>query len=78
MPAFQLNGPLVYFACMKNHVGFYPTPSAIKAFQKEVSKFKWSKGAVQFPIDKPMPWVLISRMVKFKLKENIKKVKKKI
>ncbi|MGC4102120.1 DUF1801 domain-containing protein [Ferruginibacter sp.] len=73
MPAFKLHGMLVYFAGYKNHIGFYPTGSPIVAFKKEVSAFKNSKGAVQFPLDKPLPLDLVTRMVQFKLKENIEK-----
>ena len=77
MPAFRQNGILVYFAAYKNHIGFYPTASGIRAFQKEIAKYKNSKGAVQFPIDQPLPLSLITKMVKFKLKENNEKAKKK-
>ena len=78
MPTFTLNGGnLVHFAAFKNHIGFYPTPSGIEAFQKELSVYKGAKGSVQFPIDKPMPLKLISRIVKFRVAENIKKAKTK-
>ncbi len=77
MPTFVLNGNLVHFAGYKNHIGFYPTPSGIKAFEKEISKYVWAKGSVQFPIDKPMPLTLITKIVKFRTKENLEKVKKK-
>jgi uncharacterized protein YdhG (YjbR/CyaY superfamily) len=73
MPAFNSNGMLAYFAGYKDHIGFYPTASPIIAFEKELSKYKWSKGAVQFPIDKPLPLTLIKKMVQFKLKENMDK-----
>lgn len=53
MPAYKLNGPLIYFAGYKNHIGLYPTPSAIVAFKKQISDYKWAKGSVQFPFDKP-------------------------
>lgn len=76
MPAFKQNGPLAYFAAYKNHIGFYPTGSAIAAFQKEISDYKNSKGAVQFPLDQPIPTALIRQMVLFKRNENSKKVKK--
>lgn len=72
MPAFKHHGMLVYFAAYKNHIGFYPTSSGIKAFQKEISCFKNSKGAVQFPIEKPLPLALISKIVKYRVKENKK------
>jgi uncharacterized protein YdhG (YjbR/CyaY superfamily) len=73
MPAFFLNGVLVYFAAYKNHIGFYPTASGIANFREEISAYKNSKGAVQFPIDKPLPIELITRIVKFRVKENLEK-----
>ena len=73
MPTFFLGGNLVHFAAYKNHIGFYPTPSGIKSFKNELSNFKSSKGAVQFPIDKPLPIKLISKIVKFRVKENLNK-----
>jgi uncharacterized protein YdhG (YjbR/CyaY superfamily) len=73
MPAFYLNGNLVFFAGYKNHIGFYPSSSGIKAFQKEISKYKNSKGAVQFPLDKALPLSLIKKIVKFRAKENLSK-----
>lgn len=76
MPTFKLNGNLVYFAAYKNHVGFYPTPSGIEAFKKELSKYKSSKGAVQFPIDKKLPLGLITKIVKYRVKENLSKQKR--
>ncbi len=70
MPAFKLNGKiLVYFAAFKNHIGFFPTASGIEAFKEEVSAYKTSKGTVQFPLDRPIPLGLVSKMVKFKVKE---------
>ena len=77
IPAFTLNGTLVWFAAFKNHIGFYPRTSAIAAFKKELSGYKGAKGSVQFPFDKPLPISLIERMVKFRVKENISKGKKK-
>jgi uncharacterized protein YdhG (YjbR/CyaY superfamily) len=74
MPGFRLSGMLVWFAGYKNHIGFYPKPSALEAFKKELSVYKSSKGAVQFPIDKPLPLGLVSKMVKFRVKENMEKV----
>lgn len=74
MPAYKWQGVLVYFAACKNHIGFYPLPSAISAFKKEISVFESSKGAVQFPIDEPLPAALITKMVKFRVKENKLKV----
>ena len=75
MPTFFLNGNLVHFAAFKKHIGFYPTPSGIEAFKKELSVYDGAKGSVQFPIDEPMPLKLISRIVKFRAAENIKKAK---
>jgi len=73
MPAFQYHGKLVFFAAYEKHIGFYPTASPVEAFAKEISKYKNSKGTVQFPLDKPLPLALITKMVKYKLKENIAK-----
>ncbi|AOP35925.1 hypothetical protein A0128_05265 [Leptospira tipperaryensis] len=70
MPAFAYNGNLVYFAAFKNHLGFYPTSSATKEFKKDLSPYKFSKGAIQFPLDKNLPKTLISKIVKFRVKEN--------
>jgi uncharacterized protein YdhG (YjbR/CyaY superfamily) len=76
IPAFTLNGMLVWFAAFKNHIGFYPRTSAIAAFKKELSGYKGAKGSVQFPFDKPLPLSLISRIVKFRVKENLSKAEK--
>lgn len=71
MPTFKLNGKnLVHFAAFKNHVGFYPIPSGIEAFKKELSPYKQGKGSVQFPIDKPIPYDLVKKIVIFRVKEN--------
>jgi uncharacterized protein YdhG (YjbR/CyaY superfamily) len=75
MPTFVLNGNLVHFAAFKNHIGFYPTPSGIEAFKKELSVYEGSKGSVQFPLNKPIPLDLISRIVKFRVKETLEKQK---
>ena len=73
MPTFALNGKnLVHFAAFKNHIGLYPTPSGITAFKDELSEYKSAKGSVQFPLNKPMPYDLISKIVKFRIEENIK------
>ena len=71
MPTFKLNGNLVHFAAYKNHIGFYPTPSGIEAFKKELSQYKGAKGSVQFPIDKPIPLDLVEKIVIFRVKENL-------
>ncbi|MFA6571343.1 MAG: DUF1801 domain-containing protein [Bacteroidota bacterium] len=73
MPAFRLHGILVYYAGYKHHIGFYPTASGIREFKAEFSEYKSSKGAVQFPIDKPLPLDLITRIIKFRVQENIRK-----
>jgi uncharacterized protein YdhG (YjbR/CyaY superfamily) len=74
IPTFDLNRRhIVHFAAYKNHVGFYPTSSGIRAFKKELSSFKTSKGTVQFPIDKPIPLDLIKTIVRFRVKENLDK-----
>src|SRR5436309_4319459 len=67
MPAFALNGNLVYFAALKNHIGFYPTSSGIEAFKDELSAYEGTKGAVRFPIDQPLPVDLISKIVQFRV-----------
>jgi uncharacterized protein YdhG (YjbR/CyaY superfamily) len=73
IPTFYYNGNLVHFAAFKNHIGFFPTPSAIEAFQEELEPYKTSKGTVQFPMTDPLPLKLIERMVKFRVKENAQK-----
>ena len=75
MPTFRLNGNLVHFAAYKNHIGFYPTPSAIKAFKENLSAFKTSKGAIQFPLTEPILFALVKEMVQFRVKENMRKKK---
>jgi len=77
MPAFKQNGVLVYFAAYKKHIGFYPTASGVIAFQDQILEYKSSKGAIQFPIDKPMPLDLIGRIVKYRIEANALKSKKK-
>ena len=78
MPTFKLHGNLVHFAGYKNHVGLYPAPSGIEAFKKQLSVYKGAKGSVQFPIDQPMPLELISKIVKFRVKETMEKEKSKL
>jgi uncharacterized protein YdhG (YjbR/CyaY superfamily) len=77
MPAYKLNGMLVYFAGYKNHVGFYPGSGGISAFQKELSFYKGAKGSVQFPPDQPLPVGLITAIVSFRVKQNESKQAKK-
>lgn len=71
MPAFALKGNLVYFAALKNHIGLYPMPSAIEAFQSELSPYISTKSALRFPINQPLPMDLITRIVKFRVAENL-------
>lgn len=73
MPTFYLHGNLVHFAAFKNHIGFYPVPSGIEAFREELSAYPQGKGSVQFPFDRPLPLDLVSRIVKFRVEENLKK-----
>ena len=74
MPSYKTNKkPLVYFAAFKNHIGFYATPSGHSEFKDALSKYKQGKGSVQFPIDQPIPYELIERILKFRVKENNKK-----
>jgi len=77
MPTYFLEGNLVHFAAYKNHIGFYPAPSGLEAFEKDIAKYKHSKGAVQFPIDNPIPLALISRIVKYRVKINLEKATQK-
>ena len=76
IPTFKQNGILVHFAAFKNHIGFYPTPSGIEKYKKALSMYKTSKGAIQFPLNKPMPLDLIAKIVKFRVCENQQKSKK--
>ena len=69
-PAFSYDRILVVFAASKNHVGFYPTPSAVKAFAKELSGYKTGSGSIQFPLDKPLPVSLVSKITRFRVKES--------
>ncbi|MDF7819391.1 DUF1801 domain-containing protein [Runella sp. MFBS21] len=73
MPTFVLNGNLVYFAAFKKHIGFYPIPMNDKRFESDFKDFKTGKGSIQFPLDKPMPLDLITKIVKYRLEEKIKK-----
>ncbi|MBK8980976.1 MAG: DUF1801 domain-containing protein [Ignavibacteria bacterium] len=76
VPAFKLNGKdVVYFAAFKKHIGIYPAPRGVEEFKKELAEYKGGKGTVQFPLDKPLPLSLISRIVKYRVKENLQKTK---
>lgn len=76
MPTFRVHGNLVHFAAAKNHIGFYPAPSGVVAFEDELkNKYEYSKGAIQFPIDKKLPLALVTKITKFRLQENEEKAK---
>lgn len=73
IPTFVLQGNLVHFSANKNHIGFYPAPSGLAAFSSEISKYKNSKGAVQFPLNEKLPLTLVKKIVVFRVKENLSK-----
>lgn len=73
MPTFTLNGNLVHFAAFKEHIGFYPTPSGTEKFQKELSEYKGGKGSIRFPLDEPIPFALIEKIVRFRVKESLER-----
>ena len=77
MPTFTLKGNLVHFAAFKKHIGFYPAPTGIEEFQNELSVYEGGKGSVQFPLDRPIPFDLISKIVKFRVEENLARAKAK-
>ncbi len=76
MPAFSSKRILVTFAVFKHHIGFYPTPSAVKAIAKDIAKYKNAKGSIQFPLDKPLPLALIHKITAFRVKESLEEDKK--
>lgn len=76
MPAYKQNGIVVYFAANKNHIGFYPTPSGITTFESHLTNYKYSKGAIQFPIHQPLPKELIQDILRFRIEEDFLKKKK--
>ena len=73
MPAYKLQGVLVYFAGYKNHIGFYPGAAGVESFKKEISVYKWAKGSIQFPVEEPIPVKLVTKIVKFRVKQNLEK-----
>jgi uncharacterized protein YdhG (YjbR/CyaY superfamily) len=77
MPTFTLKGNLVHFAAFKNHIGFYPTPSGIEKFKKELSVYEGAKGSVRFPLNSPIPYDLVSKIVKFRVEENLERAEAK-
>ena len=74
IPTFVLQGNLVHFAAFENHIGFYPTPSAIAAFSSELANYQSAKGSIQFPLNKPLPFALIKKMVEFRVRETREKI----
>jgi len=76
IPTFKLNGNLVYFAAFKDHISFFPTSSGREAFKKELSMYKGGRGTVQFPMDKPIPYNLVQKIVKYRVKESLGKKKR--
>jgi len=78
IPTFTLKGNLVHFAAYKKHIGFYPTPTGIKVFKKELSAYEGAKGSVKFPLAKPIPFDLISKIVRFRVKENLERAEAKV
>jgi uncharacterized protein YdhG (YjbR/CyaY superfamily) len=77
MPAFYLNGNLVYFAAFKDHYGFFPSPSGITAFEKELIPYRSGKGTLRFPFDKPIPWDILKKVIHYRVEENLRKAKEK-
>ena len=75
IPTYKLNGNLVHFGAYKNHIGFYPAPRGIEVFKKELEPYEGGKGTIKFPLDKPIPYDLITKIVKFRVKENVGKKK---
>jgi uncharacterized protein YdhG (YjbR/CyaY superfamily) len=73
MPAYKFHGPLVYFSGYKNHIGFYPGASGVLHFKDDIARYKSAKGSIQFPLDEPVPTDLISRIVAFRIQENLDK-----
>ena len=76
MPAFKLQGMLVWYAAFKNHIGFYPAPMGIDEFKDETAIYRTGKGTLQFPLDQPIPYDLITKIVKFRVQRNLEKRKK--
>ncbi len=77
IPTFRLNGNLIHFAAYKNHIGLYPAPRAVEKFKKELERYGSSKGTIKFPLDEPIPYDLITKLVEFRVKQNSEKAKSK-
>jgi uncharacterized protein YdhG (YjbR/CyaY superfamily) len=73
IPTFKLHGNLVHFGAFKTHIGFYPAPRGIEAFEKELAPYRGGKGTIKFPLDKPIPYDLVTKIVAFRAKENLEK-----
>lgn len=71
MPTFVLHGNLVHFAAFKKHIGFYPTPTGVESFKKDLAPYHTAKGSVQFPLDRPLPYKLIAKITQYRVKENL-------
>ena len=78
MPTFALHGNLVHFAAFKNHIGFYPGSNGIAAFQDELGEYEWNKGTIRFPLDKPLPLELVTKIVRFRVTENLERANAKV
>lgn len=75
LATFKLNGNLVHFGAFKEHIGFYPAPRGIEAFKEELAQYDGDKGTIRFPLDKPLPLELVTKIVKFRVKDNLAKKK---
>ena len=76
MPTFYLNGNLVHFAAFKDHYGFFPAPSGINTFEKELVPYRKGKGTLCFPLNKPIPWDILKKVIQYRVEENLRKIKK--
>jgi uncharacterized protein YdhG (YjbR/CyaY superfamily) len=77
IPTFYLNGNLVHFAAFKDHYGFFPSPSGIDQFEKELAPYRSGKGTLRFALDKPIPWTILKKVIRFRIKENLIKAEQK-
>ncbi len=78
MPTYALHGNLVHFAAFQKHIGFYPAPDGIEAYQEQLAKYKTSKGAIQFPLDQPLPLELIGEIVRYRVEQNVRMAESKV
>ena len=76
MPTYRLHGNLVHFAAFKHHIGFYPAPTGVEAFEEELAPYQHAKGSIRFPLDRSIPYDLIRKIVEFRVKENIEKAQR--